>query len=364
LGIAVAAWAAARKLALRPIIASGEIAPARTCADQIKRVGGLPQKRAAVESFLAARTDAQDWCVLLPQENFFLFSTTQEPVTISRLADVCRDQYLTDGFDEYRQKVARLAGDRTHPWAELSTGAATADANSVRHEHRAQETPSSAEATYGHEDLDNANKVAEEALSVLTSSQGGFRTVCVPFDADPRPFALHVARKISDQWWRKQPAERLFSLPVVLPMAWGDLTGEGDSDLFWSGLPTRLAQWCQRQYGVHYPDANAIDVALRRPRKLLLIVYDQPSSELWRRVVEPENSYDECASLVRQLAAGHGAYAPQMAWVICSDLHHQMKLDGEKSSFGPLALQAATDDELQLGIEEPLAARGDGQGEP
>ncbi len=115
LGLAVllSAWAARRRLTLRPIIATGGVDPE---GKRITEIAGITQKLEACKTFLSARQDSADWWICVPEKNknealteMSKHSTVslKPVVAVDNIVDFCADEMLTDGFDDFLEQVGR-----------------------------------------------------------------------------------------------------------------------------------------------------------------------------------------------------------------------------------------------------------------
>src|SRR5262249_51350963 len=108
--------------------------------------------------------------------------------------------------------------------------------------------------------------------------EGGLgNPLIAPFGENPEVLADWLIVELRNRWWREPPQERFACRPVILPVPLASM--EGDI----ANLPpaVRLACAIRRRLGTDAPTAEHLEVALRRPGKLVLVVYPLPSLNWW-----------------------------------------------------------------------------------
>ncbi|MGE3820533.1 MAG: hypothetical protein AB7I30_14060, partial [Isosphaeraceae bacterium] len=304
LAVGLAAWATHERLSPANLIATGEL----VATGDVGEVGFVELKSEGVASFVAASDRA--WWLLIPDANKNELSSTLEPVRVlpedlekaprshrgrvacvpvRSLRDVFQERFLSDGFDRYRERLG------------LFEPVPTDDAL-----RRFEVT----ESGYSEDDeKDLARVVADLATALSTRDRATSkpRTLTVPFGEDPGIAATEVVRRLRDDWWRNEDGgidrARHHESPVVLPISLAAFRSARDRRP--STLPKRIVEalpdWLPAEARAAV-DVFAVANALRRPRKLALVLSDAPSLDVWRVVVSGPVAYRAAVYVLSSLA--------------------------------------------------------------
>jgi hypothetical protein len=340
LAIALAAWAAHRRRSLAPLVATGSI----DRKGIVGVVGGIPQKARAFLEFTGDRpfpflvpvaSSDSDKRSLMELRNLRKRYVSQQSLTL-----FIDDRLLTDGFDHYRKMIGMDLDVKDRSRSPLTPLEVNAE-------------DSSDETGFSRSDEIELNAAADQIVAGLKSeftdplpSGESIATFTVPFNEEPKLAAFALAgRIISDEWWKAQQG-RWGHLPVVLPIDLVALiTGSRASlgfgrPLTSNNLPGRLADAIPDELKPKPPSLpigeDTFANALRNSGKLILLVYDVKSLDLWKRIHDDSTRYLKTLSLLRFLATdpqqGDLFWRRQRIIPICSDWHHRQLWLGEESS--------------------------------
>lgn len=349
LGIFLAAVAAITRYSFKTCLATGAIKKNDDGTYEIGSIGSVKGKLTVIEQFLKCVDDRSRFTVLFPEANqtddlnldesaplrktgiLHLFPTEMdEALSVDNLA-----RLFTDGFDEWRDAlgigvehspqdaVAELEyrspfsgrgpveevekrlvlgreSERNDPWGRFSDGAFLPfDINEYEALLDVLKTAFTTDS----------NNVA----SGVNEPRG--LSVGVPFDEDPGAVSDWLCFHLCDDVWKKKTREELSSVPVVVPIALGDVvSAEGD-------IPetAELIRYALKSAAGIEISLDAIRIGLARPGKLILVVYDEKS----RSLDLSDERRQQLWSMFKELADSGSVWLA----MICSDEHYQRMVD-------------------------------------
>lgn len=343
LGVAtvLAAWAASQQLSVRSVIATGRIDAKGT----INGVGGIQAKPGAtlgpkvvaIDQFL--KYARQAWTVLFPLANqndagSGIVSWQPEYVdSIQSLMEPAkRLTLLTDGFDVYRNDVVGLR--RQDCGAIFAEGARLDDV---------PDTPQAAGFTAADRaDVDQLAARLVEHLKDASMHAAEFSqlpVIVLPFDESPRVVSDRLMQKLCKDWWQDATPDNWVDLPVILPLTVSHWPAQGQNE-----LAASIAAAIQARFPQADVTEDAVQIALHRPGKLVLVVDDLASVEFANIDDDEFAARQSLWMTLRHLGkAPRFLGCPQIVVAICSDEHHKRMwlaehtATGSAASEGPLA---------------------------
>lgn len=327
LAVSIAAWAAREGLSVPPVAATGAVAT----DGQIQTVGHVVTKLSAMQRL---RNQAPHILMLFPAANRFELQGGQ--ADSYRYCDHLQVLFntagiLTDGFDKYRE----LCGKQHKPeWYRDPGWQDKADWDDV-----------------GEQICNNLSPAIPE--SPLRKS------VVLPFikagDARNDGFTPEtVAKWCADQFMVKvnqQPEIEKSGYPVALAVSMQKLfpSGGADDPVAWHQVLSECANHQQVPHDSMAVTPDAMAIALRRSRKLVLFVFDEPSTLLWNRIGKSNINTDKSKrrgvpvgymDSIDKLKAfsglspgaenGLAGWARQSVVLVCSDYRHQLLWEDDK----------------------------------
>jgi len=340
--VALAALAAATNRRVRPVVATGMI----DRDGKVVKVGYIAQKLRAWEGSWANLADAP--LFLYPRdnhekdedddkdENDKKDKIRSQPAalqlsvddryrlliwlrSLNNLKPTAERDFFTDGFDGYRTWVLNRqwpgppTGDLGEQCKDLSPILA------ALYSRITEWTPDAATAAWQQEARPDSDRGSAD--------EPWLYKITAWFDEKPRELALEVFRRLAETWRSRielQPGQ-CYHDPVVLCVRAADLLGDGE-------LPPRLARAvrmsCENWPGptASLPSAEDFATALRqREGKIVLIVYDLKSLDLWEKI---DDARGRLMRTLHGVAAGRDV-CRQHVVLVFSDLHHQKWFEKE-----------------------------------
>ena len=334
LSVAIAAWAAHSQLSVSPLVATGQL----EADGNISVVGGIEPKLGAIQKLKDAVPHLK---MMFPSGNR-LGAEGVLGLPGAQLPDDCyvtslkelfhRPGLLTDGFDGYR---AACAFEPPIQAEKTSEGRLTDTADLKSRECRLTKADWYRDSTVGD-------------LEVL---------VMPSFDEQsPEKTALLLAnqamRLISNNEERGEQGQ----FPVAIAVSMKTLFDGKDWNHVLADCIERAIEGAAKLANrkdangnrwVVRTDPEAMAIALRKPGKLVLVVYDEPSIVLWNRLGKDDQNFKNYEAGIKALKGlaeqntkdvRRGTnWAPQQIVAICSDYRHGLLWDHEFNRSHELA---------------------------
>ncbi|MDA0282187.1 MAG: hypothetical protein O3B86_02425 [Planctomycetota bacterium] len=328
LAVAIAAWAAHNQLSVPPLVATGEL----TNNGGVSNVGGIGPK---VRAIVALQRVVPHLNMIFPAGNrhdvitAFEGAGLPDDCFVTSLKDAFSTGLLADGFDSYRA----TAGGVPAPPVESGRD------SKVLNETDLQPLRDLITNLTPYRKVDKAQPQVV-VLPFDRSSQDGITPRDRSNRDDITPEA--VSTWFADQFLLEVQKEKVgdrsnFQVPIAVSMS--DLFPD-DSEIDvshrnWNDVLARLVNSHIRATGIatSFVDAEAVAIALRQPFKVVLVVYDERSIKLWKRMADEKcfAVYQQQIKALKRFAESdpnrthRGCdWAPQSVIAVCSDYRHSM----------------------------------------